>query len=420
LSLFTGCTPPHAAEAPRLTVLGLTSLAGSQLRSDALDDFTRSTGIQVDLIPTPGTSSEQTKLVLKLLNGHATTPDVYLIDVIWPGTLHDYLLDLTPYLNDETHRQLAALKDNGTVGGRVVSLPFYVNTGMLYYRKDLLKKYGYTSPPTTWQELARMASLIQNGQRQRGQKQFWGYLWQGGAYEGLTCNALEWQASFGGGHIIESDGTITVNNPRTAQAMRNAASWVGSISPESVLSYTEADTLQGFTAGNAAFMRHWSSAFRTIREAMPAGSVAVAPLPAGPAGQAQTVGGFGLSVSRYSAHQPEAAALVLYLTGQQVEMRRALSRGYLPTYADLYSRSDLAQAIPESAVLRTIAPSSWAVRPAAVTGSKYAEVSKAYYDGVHEILAGKVRAGSALAALGRRLSVITGLHEANPGQTHEP
>jgi sialidase-1 len=41
----------------------------------------------------------------------------------------------------------------------------------------------------------------------------WGFVFQGNAYEGLTCDALEWIKSYGGGQIISPDGEITVNNP---------------------------------------------------------------------------------------------------------------------------------------------------------------------------------------------------------------
>ena len=65
------------------------------------------------------------------------------------------------------------------------------------------------------------------------------------------------------------------------------------------MSYTESDTLNAFQSGGAAFMRYWSSGFRAINKAM-AGTAGIALLPAGPGGQAQTIGGFQLAVSGIS------------------------------------------------------------------------------------------------------------------------
>ena len=47
----------------------------------------------------------------------------------------------------------------------------------------------------------------------------WGFVFQGKAYEGLTCNALEWVDSFGGGTIVDADGKITIDNPKAAEAL---------------------------------------------------------------------------------------------------------------------------------------------------------------------------------------------------------
>src|SRR5258708_28719729 len=77
--------------------------------------------------------------------------------------------------------------------GKVVAVPFNVPLGGLEYRSDLLHEYGYDHPPKTWSELESMAERIQAGERAKGTKDFWGYVWQGAAGEALTCNALEWQ-----------------------------------------------------------------------------------------------------------------------------------------------------------------------------------------------------------------------------------
>jgi len=103
-----------------------------------------------------------------------------------------------------------------------------------------------------------MAARIQAGERAKGKENFWGFVWQGAVSEALTCNALEWQASEGGGQIIEKDKTISVNNPHAIRAWRRAARWVGSISPPSVVGYKEWDALNVWVAGDVAFMRNWT------------------------------------------------------------------------------------------------------------------------------------------------------------------
>jgi trehalose/maltose transport system substrate-binding protein len=78
-----------------------------------------------------------------------------------------------------------------------------------------------------------MAKTIRDGER-ANDKDFWGFLFQGSAYEGLTCNGLEWFASSGAGHIVESDGKVSVNNPQTKSILGPVKSWVGTIRPSGV------------------------------------------------------------------------------------------------------------------------------------------------------------------------------------------
>ena len=115
------------------------------------------------------------------------------IDVIWPGDLAEHLVDLNEYgAADVTPEHFEAIVVNNTVDGALVGMPWFTDGGLLYYRTDLLEKYGYDGPPVTWDELEEMAQTIMDGERADGNQDFWGFVWQGNAYEGLTCDALEW------------------------------------------------------------------------------------------------------------------------------------------------------------------------------------------------------------------------------------
>lgn len=402
--------PAAAAERSpvQLTVAGLSYGAARRLSEQGLNEFTRKTGISLNSLPAWGNSTDQLAVARNTLRQHLATPDVYVIDAIWPGSLAEHLLDLRSYLTKEQEGQLPELMENDTVRGRVVGLPFYLNVGMLYYRSDLLKKYGYRQPPATWDELEKMAAAIQKGERQAGHPAFWGYVWQGGAYEGLTCNALEWQVSYGGGKVIEPDGRVSVNNAYAAQALRMAARWIGSISPASVLSYTEADSLNAFRSGNAAFLRYWSSGYAPVQEDGSAvrNQFKIALLPGGPRGRAQTMGGFQIAVSRYSSHGRESSELAKFLTSAPVQKARAIEDGYLPTIPRLYDDPQLLKAVPPAAALRQAGLAQWVARPSSIAGNAYAEVSRAYFQAVHSVLSGQAPVAQALAGAEKQIVSI--------------
>jgi trehalose/maltose transport system substrate-binding protein len=221
-----------------------------------LQQFTQETGIRVTNIPIPEASREYVDLARKLLKD-GSGPDLLNVDLIWTPVLEPDLIDLRPYLASEIALLDPQLLRSYSVSGKLVAVPFNVPLGGLEYRTDLLREYGYVHPPRTWDELESMAERIQAGERAKGKKDFWGFVWQGNAAESLTCNALEWQAAAGGGRIIERDRTISVNNPAAIAAWQRARHWIGWISPPGVVSYREADSTLVFDSGRAAFSRIW-------------------------------------------------------------------------------------------------------------------------------------------------------------------
>src|SRR5246500_2421553 len=317
--------------------------------NEELAQFTQQTGIRVEFLPAPETAAEQLATFRKLLEGGAKVPDVYGIDVIWPGILADNLLDLRAYIPEqEIQAHFPELIANNTVNGRLVALPANLNDGMLFYRVDLLRKYGYGAPPKTWEELEVMARRIQAGERSNGNRDFWGFVWEGAPSEALTCNALEWQVSEGGGTILDENGKVTINNPNAIRAWSMAARWVGSISPPAVTAYREWDAFNMWQAGKTAFMRNWTNAYVAARaENSPTkGHFDVAPLPRGRAGFAATLGGNGYGVSRYSRHPREAAMLVRFLASPDEQASRCRKFSEPPTIPALYKNPDVFAANP--------------------------------------------------------------------------
>jgi trehalose/maltose transport system substrate-binding protein len=293
-----------------------------------LQAFTQETGIRVKRLPAPDGSLNELAMWRGFLEKRASTPDVYGIDVIWPGILNQYFVDLKPYFAKDFDSQNPVVVASYTVGDKLVAMPRHAYLGVLLYRPDLLQRYGYREPPKTWDELEKVAARIQAGERAKGEKDFWGYIWQGAAGEDLTCSGLEWQIGEGGGRIIEDDQTISVNNRQVILAWQRAARWVGSISPAGVTAYGKWDAENVWMSGKAAFYRGWVSDYSLITFPEPPRNTSlygVTSVPGGGAGRAGTLGGNGLAVSRTSAHPREARELIRFLLKRDLQLVGALS-----------------------------------------------------------------------------------------------
>ena len=381
-----------------------------ELCQEGANAWAEESGNQVNVISTPNSATERLALYQQILAAGSADIDVFQIDVIWPGILASHFIDLGEHIDqDQIDQHFPAIVANNTVDDALVAMPWFTDAGLLYYRTDLLEKYG-KQPPTTWQELTEIAKEIQDGERAEGNDKMLGFVFQGKAYEGLTCDALEWVDSFGGGTIVADDGSITINNEQAAAALDLAATWIGEITPEGVLNYAEEESRGVFQSGNAVFMRNWPYAWAlgSAPDSPIAGKIGVDQLPKGGADgkHTGTLGGWQLAVSKYSQNAEAAVDLVRYLTTVEEQKRRAIKGAYNPTIAALYQDEEVLEATPFFGELYETFTNAVA-RPSKVTGAKYNQVSSEFYNAVHEVLSGKTDAASSLEALESKLDRLS-------------
>jgi trehalose/maltose transport system substrate-binding protein len=357
--------------------------------------------ITVETVETPDLADDRLGTYQQLWEQQSGDIDIYQTDVIWAGIIAEHVIDMNEYLSEEEiAAYFPAMIEGQTIGGKLVAIPWFTDAAGLYYRTDLLEKYG-VEVPTTWDELTVAAQTIQDGERAEGMTEFYGYVWQGNAYEGLTCDAHEWLVSETGSSFVTPDAQVNVMDDNWLAALDRAAGWVGTISPEAVTTFGEEDSRAVWQSGNAAFMRNWPYAYGlgNGEDSAVAGLFGYAPLPTGTSGAAAAcLGGWQIAVSAYSENVDAAASVAKFLASPAEQLTRALSpQGANPTVPALYETEELSsnplfQAM--GPILSTAFP-----RPSGVTADRYAVASELFYTAVHDVLTGTSDADESMEQL---------------------
>ena len=376
---------------------------GGRWTRAAAEEWAQKTGNKVEYISRPNDASATLQLFQQYWAAKSSDVDIFMVDVIWQGILAPHAVDLKKYYKeDEIKTFFPTIIKNNTVGGKLVSIPWFTDAGLLYYRTDLLEKYGYKEPPKTWEELTEMAKKIQDGERKAGKPDFQGFVFQGKASESVTCNAIEWIYSYGGGTIVEPDKKVTINNPKAIKALETAKSWVGTISPLGVTTYGEEDARNIWQAGNAAFMRNWPYAYALGQDpkSVISGKFDISVLPKGGTDgkNAACLGGWQLMISAYSKVPDAAADLVRYLTSPEEQKKHSIALSQLPTLPALYSDADVLAKAP---FFKNILPvlENAVARPSTVTGADYNQLSTSFFQNVNKVLTGGAKAPEAVVAV---------------------
>lgn len=201
----------------------------------------------------------------------------------------------------------------------IYGLPWYVDVGVLYYRKDLVP-YA----PDTWNELVFLSQNYRD-------ENIWGIVFQCKPTTDLVCNVLEYFWSNGGTLFTAEGEAVYFESEQNIDALRfmvNVVHW-HHIAPKDVLEYDREQAQKDFLENKAIFMRGWTAPLKVADKR----KVGIAPLPKGIQGQrgVSCLTGKNLMISADCKHKKEAFAFINWLTGPEAQKFAAIKGGWVPT-----------------------------------------------------------------------------------------
>jgi multiple sugar transport system substrate-binding protein len=361
--------------------------------------------IRVKIIELPEATNDKLQALLIALQSGDSSIDFFNADVTWTATFASAGLiePIDAYFSKAEQAEfLPGTIQAASFRDKIWGMPFRTDAGVLYYRADLLEKYG-KEVPTTYTELFATAQEI-NAREGGDMYALVGSLANG---EGMTCNAVEWFYS-NGGEVIDSNGTILIDSPQNVEILKMMTdAYEANLLPEGVLSYGSGDARASMFQGKQVFMRAWPKAFAMGQDASKsqvAGKLGVSPLPRGPQGTMgkSVVGGWQLFLNKYSENKDEAVKFMKFYASEYAQKLHALNDSYLPARRALYEDADILEKYPHYSQFPAILETAVA-RP---QSPYYSEISSILSAEVQNAMKGSKSPAQALADAQKAMEAV--------------
>ena len=358
---------------------------------------TENTDVRVREVVLPAASDEIYQRFATNLGAGSHEFDVLDLDGIWvaefarAGWLDDLGAHLRPAELEPLH---VAARKAGQWEGKLYALPWFVDAGMLYYRRDLLEKYRFV-PPATYPELVQQAKRILTGERN---PELAGFIWPGVQSEALVCVALE---------FIRGNGGELRAVPGAFDALRFMGDLIRrhGVTPQLVSTLGEESARQMFQSGRAVFLCDWASVWHLLnhQDSPVAGRVGLALVPHSP-GHASVpmLRGAYLAVNARSKMKDAALRFLRFLTSLRVQKEIIESVGVLAAHTGVYRDSAMQAAMPQ---LAQIVPALDLAQPRPVT-PYYRRISQILQLELGAVLAGKRSPEEAMHNAARQIKTV--------------
>jgi len=374
------------------------------------DAFERANpGVRIEIETGGQTAELQREYLAKVLNAKDASLDVFMIDITsprlykskgWIEPLNGYVGRPDMVLADH----LPVYRTTNVIDGDLYALPAFADAMFVYYRKDLLQKYGLREP-RTWDQLASAAKKIKAGEKTRPTLQ--GLSFQGAPIEGTVCTFLLpiWSQ---GGDVATPSGKFALD-PAAARA--GVDLWLKlideGVAPRNASEVKTIDTVDAFKAGDVVFAINWGFAwdrFQNDADSKVRGLVDVMPMPRmnETSKSATCLGGWQWVVSAFSRNKALAARLVKFMSTPDVAKFLAIEGSLLPVFSSTYTDPQYLGKVPWAAGAGVIATFG---RSRPVT-AQYGEVSDVIRTATSSMLARKVSPQDGVTQMSGKLKAL--------------
>lgn len=289
-----------------------------------------------------------------------------------------------------------------TYKGKLLGLgPWWGGIGGLYYRKDLLEKYGF-KPPETYDDVVKICKAILP--KEPGMT---GWTWSGKKDVALVNRWFEYLYGFGGKYL-DDKGKCAMNSPQALAALEYMVNLIkDGISPAEVASWKEEDSMVRFVSGQAIFhtgrqdMLFWLD---DPKKSKIGGKWDFIPNPAQPGGRhSGTYEGWAFSISKFSDSKDAALKVLEIMFDFPVQKDFNLSQGPVQAHMDVYKDADVIKNNPHMPLIEAVAKTALAP----LSNPHYPEIADILMEEIHGALTGLKAPKAALNDACSRIDLVT-------------
>ncbi len=337
--------------------------------------------VPVDLPFNKFSTNERKQLLTRSFRSKTTRIDVFAVDLVWVPRFVKWAEPLSPHFTPaERNDFLPYALESCYFDSILVSVPFYIDIGLMYYRKDILRKLpDYAAiekklqASVTWEEFVHLS-------RRPELAEYPFYLFPADNYEGLVCSFIEATNSLGA--TLFARDSLRLNTLPALRALRLLVNLVNHdrVTPPLVTEYNEIEVYEYALTQDAIFFRGWPGNLQGYRADFreKVDNIGVAALPHFEGAAPTSIfGGWNLMISKDSEKKAQALKFLKFITSKEMQQLMYEEMGYLPANRRVYEDRAYFASQPELPYLHQLLEQG-THRPALVEYTKISDILSFY------------------------------------------